>query len=147
MSIKLTTPEAALSLLESTLQRLPNLPLAGVVRKPAQVLEKSWSAKLPQPGYPGDKDTSNPLAGSLTTKSKDVNGVRYIAIVGGQRDKGGRHEHLVEEGHELFSHGKNTGKKTRPGKYGEQAAAETEAERERVFLDALTAAVDKALGI
>ena len=63
-------------------------------------------------GDPADSPDLKPLNETIAVELRDY-GVRQLAVVGPQYPAGA-HGHLVENGHEVVSHGKRTGKRTEP---------------------------------
>jgi hypothetical protein len=131
---------------DAQLARLETVARAGVlrrvVRKAGEVVRSAWQAKIPvgKRGAPHLRD-------SLATKVIDYpdSGV-LVAIVGGDVAQGARYLHLVEEGHELWFMGSQTGRRTKAGKYRDDAIAETENEVETILVQETTRIVDSIMG-
>jgi hypothetical protein len=144
--IALEFDDRALVALEAAFARVPQLNLTRPMRAAASALRKAWKVKLPRPGYPGDRTEERSLYASMGAKVKEVRDKLVVyAVVGADRSKGGYHSHLVEEGHEVVTHRRKTGIRTKAPKYGQAAEAETREARSRAVVEGVAKELERAL--
>ena len=128
------------------------------IRAVAKVVQKAARQTVPQPGYPGDKPGLKPLRDTIAIKVIEYSRAK-VAIVSPQWPAGA-HGWNVEFGHRIVSRGGarrnrqtdptgffptggggEEGGQTTPSLYMERAIAISAGEQQRVFDEAVTAAV------
>ena len=82
-------------------------------------------------GDPADSPDLKPLNETIAVELRDY-GVRQLAVVGPQYPAGA-HGHLVENGHEVISHGKRTGTRTEPKPFVRPAFDAEKSNAERII--------------
>ena len=110
-AIKLDGYDELLKTLKRIDDTLTGQLMRDMVKAAGEVVAKEAKRLCPR-GDPADKPDLKPLNETIAVEVRDY-GLRTMAVIGPQYPAGA-HGHLVENGHEIVSHGKRTGERTAP---------------------------------